>query len=1521
MILKEKYYSMKNEYTIQTITGKDNKGIYFFIGIYFDKTLVEKLYFRNPDIANAKFKECQYKYQTIEKKSTSLASPSSKGYYLSDNKLNFEEGGNKENVAHEIRSNAGTVPERTQAGGLCGLASSERTQQPYSGSSAKSRNAPRVPHQTSSKDRRYNGNYEGKRSASVGRYDEQHQSINGGNNHTRTDLHLNTERKKEDSVKKETLPPFLCEKLLTALFCCDQFLKVKRSDVIQYFKAHTSAKERAKYIYHIYNDDFTELIVLDQQRVGYKKEENGLFIWEGSYPKRTAEVTFSWDLVQTYISNMIQKKIYLPSPEMKTAVKNQPPVQMSLFGNNTVNKPTSMAPISKQIIKMILRTGGNKSDSRSRIYAQYRLGKSPSYMISFLKNEYGKTGKGFIFNEKKIAVWFDDDGMHIAYGESANHADANVLIWEKIEEFIRNLIECGDYMCADEIAAIDKIEHNRIANMVMVFFRDMICKFPPELTDFQNYSWPDGISYFLHMLSTFDGKKQLLQLIDNDLKRLHSGEIKQHFRMVYTPEAVREAVADLLLEQQSYPIKDFVPIKDIDFITQDEIDAVLLHGSGVSGGSKRIYDYFKTEQDKEKNIAFLKKEYGIGGCSHALPCCDNSWEDHNFKGIKLTKGSLSAPATSVSLTWATIEKRIYELIKNGRYIGEPKLPKRAISEEKTDKKEQDILGNIHITQEKSQLPAITPALITSEETTSSKSPIAKNFQLVLSNEDAITDSFSPRKKFRQNILAIKTLKKIESEKRFATLAEQTILSKYVGWGGLSEVFDQHKTAWSEEYDELKKLLTDDEYTSARESVLNAHYTSPTIIKFIYDVLDKFGFEKGNILEPAMGIGNFFSLLPDKMQNSKLYGVELDNITGRIARLLYPNADIQICGFENTNFPNDFFDVVIGNVPFGQYKVNDPIYNKYNFLIHDFFFAKALDKVRPGGIIIFITSKGTMDKQNTSVRQYIAERAELLGAVRLPNTAFKSNANTEVTADILFLKKRDHISSDIPDWVQLSKTSDGIEINQYFTASPNMILGKMNMVSGSYGMQAVCLPNPNFSLHSLLEMAIQQINGKIDSIMLEETSIEEENQSIPADPNVKNYSFTLICDKPFYRENSVMIPVNVSETAEKRIKGLIQLRDCAYKLINYQLQNYDDNTIQDTQVELNQIYDEFVKEFGYIVSRDNQKVFEQDCSYYMLSSLEILDEEGKYVRKADIFYKRTINKPINITHVDTAVDALAACMNEKAQIDLAYISHITGKKEKEIIDELAQFIFKNPTTGRWEPADEYLSGKVVDKLAIAKIYSEKYPEYINNVKALEKVQPQKLTSSEIEARLGVNWIEPKYIKDFMCDIFKTSPHFLDNTINVLYSEITGEWAITNKNFDSSNPVTNNTYGTNRLNGYYLLEKSLNQIDVKIYDVIDNKRVLNHEETALALIKQENIKETFKDWIFSDPKRRHELCDKYNSIFNTRRPREYNGSHLQFHGMASDITLRPHQKNAVARILYGNNTLLAHCVGAGKSATRS
>lgn len=779
-----------------------------------------------------------------------------------------------------------------------------------------------------------------------------------------------------------------------------------------------------------------------------------------------------------------------------------------------------------------------------------------------------------------------------------------------------------------------------------------------------------------------------------------------------------------------------------------------------------------------------------------------------------------------------------------------------------------------------------------------------------------------KEKFRRNVEAIRTLEKIESENRIATLEEQEVLSQYVGWGGLADAFDESKSAWANEYQELKGLLSEQEYASARESTLNAHYTSPAIIRSIYDSLDKMGFEKGNVLEPAMGIGNFFGMMPEKMQESRLYGVELDGITGRIAKQLYPNADIKITGFEKTDYPNDFFDVAIGNVPFGQYKVADKQYDKQNFLIHDYFFAKTLDKVRPGGVVAFVTSKGTMDKKSPEVRKYLVQRAELLGAVRLPNTAFKENAGTEVTSDILFLKKRDRVMDLEPDWVHLSEDENGIAMNSYFAEHPEMIVGKMEMVSGPYGLESTCMPDTTRPFAQQLQEAISHIDGEIEAVELDELADELADATIPADPDVKNYSYTLVDDRVYYRENSIMKPVDMSDSMQERIKGMVGIRNCTPELINLQLEEYPDTVIKEKQAELNSLYDAFSKKHGLINSQTNKRAFNQDSSYCLLCSLEKLDDEGNFKGKADMFTKRTIKKAEVVTSVDTASEALAVSLSEKARVDLDYMAELTGKDVGTVKEELTGIIFQNPLTDQWETADEYLSGNVRDKLETAKVYVESHPEYAVNVQALTQVQPKELDASEIEVRIGATWIDPKYIEDFMRETFETPQHLLDrNVVGVQYSDVTGQWNIKGKNADYGNSLVNMTYGTSRRNAYTILEDSLNLKDSRVYDTVEEdgkeRRVLNKKETTIASQKQEAIREAFKDWVFRDPERRQVLVAKYNQLFNSTRPREYDGSHLKFPGMTPDIELKPHQKNAVAHVLYGDNTLLAHCVGAGKT----
>ena len=805
-------------------------------------------------------------------------------------------------------------------------------------------------------------------------------------------------------------------------------------------------------------------------------------------------------------------------------------------------------------------------------------------------------------------------------------------------------------------------------------------------------------------------------------------------------------------------------------------------------------------------------------------------------------------------------------------------------------------------------------------------PMSERHNFDLANNQV--EEVNKKERFHRNYAAIKVLKDCQSENRFATPDEQKILSRYVGWGGIPEAFDERAGAWHTEYAMLKNILTPEEYASARESTLTAFYTPPEVSTAIYKVLEQMGFQEGNLLEPSCGIGNFIGMLPKSMENAKVYGVELDTISASIAQQLYQKSSIAAQGFEEVNVPDSFFDGVIGNVPFGDFKVSDKRYDKYNFLIHDYFFAKSLDKLRPGGVMALVTSKGTMDKENSNVRKYIAQRAELLGAIRLPNDTFKGNAGTEVVSDILFLQKRDRLIDIEPDWVHLDTDENGIRMNSYFVQHPEMILGEMKMVSGRFGPEATCEPFENADLSELLNEAVSNIHGEISEYEVAD-ELEEEDNSIPADPTVRNFSYTVLDDKIYFRENSRMSPVEVSATAENRIKGMIGIRDCVRNLIELQTEDYPDSEIKQAQEKLNTLYDSFTKKYGLINSRANTSAFSDDSSYALLSALEVINEDGELERKADMFFKRTIKPHKPVTEVDTADEALAVSMGEKATIDMEYMMELSGKSEEELFSDLKGVIFLNPLYeygNSYEPkylmADEYLSGNVREKLATAKRSAALYPEdYTVNVQALEKVQPKDLTASEISVRLGATWIPPEIFQQFMFEFLDT-PRYAQWNIKVHYSQFTGEWNIEGKSYDRSNVKAYSTYGTSRINAYKIIEETLNLKDVRIFDYIEDdegkkKAVLNKKETAIAQAKQELIKQGFQDWIWADPTRREKLTKMYNEKFNSIRPREYDGSHIVFNGMNPEIELREHQKNAVAHILYGGNTLLAHAVGAGKT----
>ena len=1193
-------------------------------------------------------------------------------------------------------------------------------------------------------------------------------------------------------------------------------------------------------------------------------------------------------------------------------------------------------------IEEILRTGGGKENSWKRIYHKYQTGKTPEEMENFLQKEYGETGKGFQLGGEQISVWFNKDGMYAAHGTSAfEHTEAH-LSWSAVESVIRGQIEAGGYIDSNEAYLADQFVRKELADMLFFYYRDSVGVFPEKL-GFDGYDYLVQHERITDMLSNGEDIQRIVEQMDQTLQQVDDGEIQYRFRLIKDPKELRDDLADLLKEKVSYPLPEKVKVAVEDFITADEIDHTLTRGSGFEHGSFRIYDFYHQEHTLKEAADFLKNEYGTGGTSHALAGSDRSFKDYDAKGIKLRKGSIMTPDAEVLLSWNIVAKRIEKLMKEDRYLSaedkvkyaqykqkqEEKALQQAKEELETVADETEIVSEEMETLSEKDISPLEEAVPVSESDISQETEIqlpiqspsdisAKNYVI----SDMELGVGTAKEKFQRNVEAIRTLETIESEKRPATNEEQEVLSKYVGWGGLADAFDETKSAWAKEYAELKTLLSEEEYISARESTLNAHYTSPVIIQEIYRTLQRMGFTKGNLLEPSMGIGNFFGMLPETMRESHLYGVELDSLTGRIARLLYPKANITVDGYEKTAFPNDFFDAAVGNVPFGQYKVADKKYDKYNFLIHDYFFGKTLDQVRPGGVIAFITSKGTMDKENPKVRKYIAQRAELLGAVRLPNTVFKANAGTEVTSDILFLQKRDRIVDIEPDWVHLSQDENGIAMNSYFVEHPEMVVGSMEMVSGPYGMESTCVPDDSIPFEEQLQKSLSFIEGSYEEIELQELNEELTAEVIPAVPEVKNFSYALIDERLYYRENSLMRPVEASEGMLERIKGMVAIRDCTQELIRLQLEDYPDEQIHSRQKQLNDLYDSFAKDYGRIYSKTNKRAFHQDSSYCLLCSLEKQDEEGNFLGKADMFTKRTIKKAEVVTSVDTASEALAVSLAEKAAIDFEYMSELSGKDEDTLIDELTSIIFKNPLSEEWETADAYLSGNVRNKLEAAETFAKNEPMYAVNVEALKRVQPRELDASEIEVRIGATWIEPRFIEDFMREVFETPEHLLNrDVIKIQYSNVTGQWNVKGKNADFGNALVNMTYGTSRRNAYQILEDSLNLKDSRVYDTViedgKEKRVLNKKETTIAAQKQDAMREAFRDWVFRDMDRRNELVSKYNVLFNSTRPREYDGSHLKFPGMTPDIELKGYQKNAVAHVLYGNNTLLAHCVGAGKT----
>ena len=1024
-------------------------------------------------------------------------------------------------------------------------------------------------------------------------------------------------------------------------------------------------------------------------------------------------------------------------------------------------------------------------------------------------------------------------------------------------------------------------------------------------------------------------------------------------------------------------------------LPQAEIEHELrTSGSGFAQGKQRIMELFQTQPDRNLRAKALAKEYGIGGHSHSYLDGRSGFITHNSSGMEFSLHSAREP---FKLKWAAIEQYIDLMIQSGRYLTDEEREQRTAAQEAATYKVGDevvvdlstrtIEGTIGyvgetdvridtsahghswdnevinkqqfedaLRQEEQDEPELSDeeldelpvsvvidgkvqtfpdaAALDEALNTESLPEPAGNFRIT---DDHLGEG-GPKQKYARNVEAIRTLIRLEQEHRAATAEEQQVLSQYVGWGGLPDVFDPDKDSWATEYAELKGLLSEDEYAAARASTLNAHYTSPIVIRSIYDALEHMGFRSGNILEPSMGVGNFFGMLPEGMQSSRLYGVELDSITGRIAQKLYPQADITVAGFETTD-RRDFYDLAVGNVPFGNYKVNDKAYNKLGFSIHNYFFAKAIDQVRPGGIVAFVTSRYTLDSKDSTARKHIAERANLLGAIRLPNNAFKANAGTEVVSDIIFLQKRDRPADIEPAWVQLGRTEDGFAINQYFVDHPEMVLGQLTLESTQYGHDLTVAPIEGAVLADQLAEAVQHIEGQYAEVEVETPDIadvENEKHILPADPEVKNFSYTVVDGEVYYRENSVMTQVALSDTAQARVKGMVELRQIVHELIDQQLNDFSDEDIQATQERLNTAYDAFTAKYGLLNDRKNGRLFEQDSSYYLLCSLENLDEQGQLKSKAAMFTKRTIRPERTIIRVDTPSEALAVSIGEHGKVDLPYMAQLLGTPGEygHITTDLSGVIFKDPAAdptdpeAGWQMADEYLSGDVREKLRMAQFAAETNPEFVVNVDALTKAQPRELEASEIDVRLGATWLSPDIVQKFMEETFRV-PYYMRRSIAVKFSPHTAEWRIEGKTALGKGDITScETYGTGRANAYKILEETLNLKDIRIYDTIEDadgkpKRVLNKRETTLAQQKQQAIKDAFANWVWQDPQRRNALVKQYNELFNSTRPREYNGKHLHFVGMNPEITLREHQRNAIAHVLYGGNTLLAHEVGAGKT----
>ena len=1205
-------------------------------------------------------------------------------------------------------------------------------------------------------------------------------------------------------------------------------------------------------------------------------------------------------------------------------------------------KSPSAFVLSQAEIENALRRGSNVEGSKLRIWKIYQLKPDRKLRAKALANEYAPYGPGGSSHTylDGSSGWLDHDSKGLTFEHYPDHQKV-LLRWDRVEKYIDLMIQSDRYLSDKERRAIDfPLELNAAS---AAEYTALKAQHPDTLVGFEaggNFMFygedaakvAKVLNSALFTRETALGEVQVTGFPPSLWVR-KSKELWSAGNDVYLAGLNEDGTHH---QTKHLHKEDYLPIGSI--INMDG-RKFRIDGVDFDKGSVTLQDVALAEMRmpvfREEPLALVRELYEEQDMmGHPLPdykVGDSVIVDLPTRTIEGTIGyvgetdvRIDTSAQGQSWDNEVINKRQFEdgLRQNEQVTTQPDdtVKTVAIYPAEENRMPYDIVIQT-IGSKSPALDAVEPERSTLE--------LAGNFHIT--NDDLGVGG--PKQKFARNIEAIRTLFKLEQEHRGATAEEQQVLSQYVGWGGLADAFDPNKDGWAKEYTELKGLLSEDEYAAARSSTLNAHYTSPTVIRGIYDAVERMGFRSGNILEPSMGVGNFFGMLPDTMQDSRLYGVELDSITGRIAKKLYPQADITVAGFETTD-RRDFYDLAVGNVPFGQYKVNDKAYNKLGFSIHNYFFAKAIDQVRPGGIVAFVTSRYTMDSKDSTARKHMAERVDLLGAIRLPNNAFRANAGTDVVSDIIFLQKRDRPIDHEPDWVQLGKTEDGFAINQYFVDHPEMVLGELTTENTQYGREELTVaPLEGANLGDQLAEAVQHIEGQYTAAEVDAPDIAEEEanrRTLPADPDVKNFSYTVVDGEVFYRENSVMTQVELSDTAKGRVTGMVELRQIVNELIQQQLEDYPDADIKATQERLNAAYDAFTAKYGLLNDRKNGRLFEQDSSYYLLCSLENLDEQGQLKSKAAMFTKRTIRPERTVTSVDTPSEALAVSIGEHGKVDLPYMAELLGTPGEygRITTELSGVIFKDPAAdpsdpeAGWQMADEYLSGDVRAKLRMAQFAAETNPEFSVNVEALAKAQPRELEASEIDVRLGATWIDPSIIQKFMTETFQI-PYYLRHAVKVRYSPYTAEWRVEGKTATGrSDIISSETYGTSRANAYKILEETLNLKDVRIYDTIEDaegkpKRVLNKRETMLAQQKQQVIKDAFANWVWQDPPRRIALIKQYNELFNSTRPREYDGSHIKFVGMNPEITLREHQRNAIAHVLYGGNTLLAHEVGAGKT----